>query len=164
MDGEASPDHSTAAACHASSKQHSLAVDNANTSGTDGNPRAETDGSGCRLERVGSPPPYWARPDNRRDSTWSLSSNNTRNRHTIALQDNERLGSESSKALWAKHVTVSDYVVVSGSAPRNLASYIVWNCTVDTLDVSVSFKHLLVYPRRAFPGTCPAQVSRLTFR
>ncbi|KAF2875005.1 Phox homologous domain-containing protein, partial [Massariosphaeria phaeospora] len=34
---------------------------------------------------------------------------------------------------WAKQVTIDDYVVVSGTAP-GLGAYVVWNCTVETLD------------------------------
>lgn len=78
-------------------------------------------------------PPYW-RTHVRNNSVWS---NGTAECHrpAIVLQDNEEVGSESSKALWARHVTVADYVIVSGNAP-SLGSYVVWNCVVDTLDVS----------------------------
>jgi hypothetical protein len=55
----------------------------------------------------------------------------------ISLEDHTDDGSEQSKGLWAKSVTIDDYVVVSGTAP-GLGAYVVWNCTVETLDVSLS--------------------------
>ena len=54
----------------------------------------------------------------------------------IRLEDHTDAGSEQCKALWAKHVTIDDYVIVSGTAP-GLGSYVVWNCTVETLNVSL---------------------------
>lgn len=53
----------------------------------------------------------------------------------ITLEDHTDEGSEQCKALWAKHVTIDDYVIVSGNAPA-VGAYVVWNCTVETLDVS----------------------------
>jgi hypothetical protein len=66
-------------------------------------------------------PPYWQ--DNGRPTP-------------ISLEDHTDDGSEQCKALWAKGVTIDDYVVVSGTAP-GLGAYVVWNCTVETLDVSL---------------------------
>jgi len=51
----------------------------------------------------------------------------------IGLEDHTDEGSEQCKVLWAKSVTIDDYVVVGGTAP-GLGSYVVWNCTVETLD------------------------------
>jgi hypothetical protein len=51
----------------------------------------------------------------------------------ITLEDHTDEGSEQCKALWAKHVTIDDYVIVSGNAPA-VGAYVVWNCTVETLD------------------------------
>lgn len=53
----------------------------------------------------------------------------------IGLEDHTDESSEQCKALWAKGVTIDDYVVVSGTAP-GLGAYVVYNCTVETLDVS----------------------------
>jgi len=77
-------------------------------------------------------PPYWQS----HSRTWSNGSLDHLRPTPITLQDNEELGSETSKALWAKHVTVDDYVVVGGNVPGggSLGSYVVWNCTVETLD------------------------------
>ncbi|KAF2460021.1 Phox homologous domain-containing protein [Lineolata rhizophorae] len=51
----------------------------------------------------------------------------------IRLEDHTVDGSEQGKALWARCVTVEDYVIVSGNAP-GVGAYVVWNCTVETLD------------------------------
>jgi len=53
----------------------------------------------------------------------------------ISLEDHTDEASEQCRVLWAKSVTIDDYVVVSGTAP-GLGAYVVWNCTVETLDVS----------------------------
>ncbi|KAF2099890.1 hypothetical protein NA57DRAFT_55825 [Rhizodiscina lignyota] len=76
-------------------------------------------------------PPYWQTQHAR---SWSNGSLDRSRPAPIALEDHEELGSETSKALWAKHVTVDEPVVVSGNAPSGLGAYVVWNCTVDTLD------------------------------
>lgn len=63
-------------------------------------------------------------------------------RPAIVLEDNELVGSETSKALWARHCSVSDYVVVSGGGAKvGLGAYVVWNCRIDTLDVSSDLFH-----------------------
>jgi hypothetical protein len=78
-------------------------------------------------------PPYWQRHGRaRNDSTLSYSAENLSAPPPIRLEDHSEDGSEQCKALWAKHVTIDDYVIVSGSAP-GLGAYVVWNITVQTL-------------------------------
>ncbi|KAF2754196.1 PX-domain-containing protein [Pseudovirgaria hyperparasitica] len=72
-------------------------------------------------------PPYWGA---HRRTTSQIS---TDNGQTIRLEDNTEENSESSRALWAKHVTIDDYVVVDGNLP-GVGAYVVWNCIVETLD------------------------------
>jgi hypothetical protein len=43
--------------------------------------------------------------------------------------------SETSRGLWARSVAIEDYVVVQGKS--GVGSYVVWNCTIQTLDVSL---------------------------
>ena len=82
-------------------------------------------------------PPYWQRHEPS-DSSHSLINGADPSRPApILLEDHTQAGSEQCKALWAKHVTIDDYVIVSGTAP-GLGAYVVWNCTVETLDVSLS--------------------------
>lgn len=51
----------------------------------------------------------------------------------IALEDHELDHTDESGALWAREVIIDDWVVVGGSGIGG--SYVVWNCTVETLDV-----------------------------
>ncbi|KAF2253281.1 Phox-like protein [Trematosphaeria pertusa] len=86
-----------------------------------------------RPERNSIVPPYWQRQD-RNDSRLSWNSVENGSRPTpIRLEDHTDEGSEQCKALWAKHVSIEDYVIVSGTAP-GLGAYVVWNITVETLD------------------------------
>jgi len=78
-------------------------------------------------------PPYWQAHE-RSVSRLSYNSENGVNPAPILLEDHTDAGSEQCKALWARHVTIDDYVIISGSAPA-LGAYVVWNCTVETLDV-----------------------------
>ena len=79
-------------------------------------------------------PPYW-QGHQRNDSSLSYASVDNIRHTPITLEDHTDEGSEQCKALWAKHVTIDDYVIVSGNAPA-VGAYVVWNCTVETLDVS----------------------------
>jgi hypothetical protein len=88
----------------------------------------------ARPERNSVVPPYWQRHERHASR---MSSYSTDNGHPtpISLEDHTDEGSEQCRVLWAKGVTIDDYVVVSGTAP-GLGAYVVWNCTVETLDVS----------------------------
>jgi hypothetical protein len=79
-------------------------------------------------------PPYWQRHQ-RNDSSLSYASVDNIRHSPITLEDHTDEGSEQCKALWARHVTIDDYVIVGGNAPA-VGAYVVWNCTVETLDVS----------------------------
>ncbi|KAH7123811.1 PX domain-containing protein [Dendryphion nanum] len=81
-------------------------------------------------ERNSIVPPYWQRHER---SVSSLSVDNATRPAPILLEDHTDAGSEQCKALWAKHVTIDDYVIVSGTGP-GLGSYVVFHCTVETLD------------------------------
>lgn len=58
----------------------------------------------------------------------------------ISLEDHTELPIDEISPLWAKGVIINDYVIVRGGGAR-VGSYVVWNCTVETLDVRASFKH-----------------------
>lgn len=83
-------------------------------------------------------PPYWL---HRRDESYS--SVGIVRPPPITLEDHTEEPSEQSKSLWAKGVTIDDYVTVSGNVPR-VGDYVVWNCKVETLDVSSCFALVLV--------------------
>ena len=76
-------------------------------------------------------PPYWS---HRRYESY-CSVGNTKPA-PITLEDHTgELGPESNPT-WAKGVMVHDYVLVAGSVP-SIGNFVVWNCTIDTLDVSI---------------------------
>ena len=76
-------------------------------------------------------PPYWS---HRRYESYS-SVKNTRP-PPITLEDHTEEPSEQSGALWAKSITIDDHVLLSGTLP-NVGSFVVWNCKIETLDVSL---------------------------
>ncbi|KAI9719993.1 MAG: hypothetical protein M1812_003118 [Candelaria pacifica] len=76
-------------------------------------------------------PPYWQHQ--RFDSNASIDSIRPTRRLGITLEDHTEESSEQSGAVWAKSVTIEDHVVISGSR-TGVGAYVVWNCTVETLD------------------------------
>ncbi|KAF2088348.1 Phox-like protein [Saccharata proteae CBS 121410] len=108
-------------------------------------------------------PPYW-QPHQRNPSTLSHASVNDLGRPTpIVLEDHTVEDSEQSRALWAKSVSIDDYVVVSGNVP-GVGAYVVWNCTVRTLDGGPmkirkrysEFDSLRTKLAQTFPNAAPA--------
>jgi hypothetical protein len=87
---------------------------------------AKGDGGDKRSSIV---PPYW-----KDHGTDSNSTSENLPPTLITLEDHTEEPSDKSTALWAKSVTIQDYVVVSGSR-TGVGAYVVWNCTVDTLEV-----------------------------
>jgi hypothetical protein len=77
-------------------------------------------------------PPYWKRQ--RASSTLSVNSNSSITRALITLEDHTE-EEEHHEALWARKVIIEDYVIVKGSR-TGVGAYVVWNCRVETLDVS----------------------------
>lgn len=88
-------------------------------------------------ERPGPPPsivpPYW---QHRRFESYA--SVNIPKPAPITLEDHTEETSEQTGSLWAKSVLIDDYVVIQGTVP-SLRDYTVWNCKIDTLDVSIFF-------------------------
>lgn len=78
-------------------------------------------------------PPFWQRHE-RVVSRASLSS--LAPGTIIRLEDHTAdPDSETSRGLWARSVVIEDFVVVRGKS--GVGSYVVWNCTIQTLDVSL---------------------------
>ena len=48
--------------------------------------------------------------------------------------------SETSRGLWAQSVSIEDHVVVQGKT--GVGAYVVWNCKIQTLDVSINHREL----------------------
>ena len=76
-------------------------------------------------------PPYWQH----QRSVSSSSQASLQRPAPITLSDNTepQFESPSHSALWAKTVSVIDYVIVRGNL-QALGAYVVWNCQVQTLD------------------------------
>ena len=77
-------------------------------------------------------PPYWS---HRRYESYSSVKNSKP--PPITLEDHTEEPFEQSGAVWAEAVTIDDHVLVSGTLP-NVGSFVVWNCKIETLDVSQS--------------------------
>ena len=105
-------------------------------------PSPDVDGANsatARPERNSVVPPYWKRHERNVSRLSSYTTDDGRPT-PISLEDHTAKSSEQCRVLWAKAVTVDDYVVISGTAP-GLGAYVVWNCTVETLDVSYREPH-----------------------
>ena len=76
-------------------------------------------------------PPYWS---HRRYESY-LSVENT-NPPPITLEDHTEGTCEQNSPLWAKGVSIDDYVLITGNVP-NIGNFVVWNCKIDMLDVSL---------------------------
>ena len=74
-------------------------------------------------------PPYWQH----QRSVSSATQVSLDRPPPISLEDNTQPDSPSQSALWAKSISIDDYVVVRGN-PAGLGAYVVWNCRVQTLD------------------------------
>jgi hypothetical protein len=80
-------------------------------------------------------PPYWRR----HERNVSRASQSSLRGAAITLEDHTAdPDSETSRGLWASSVTIDDHVVVRGMT--GVGSYVVWNCTIQTLDVSLDYR------------------------
>jgi len=86
-------------------------------------------------ERNSVVPPYWHRHESHASRLSYHSVDNPSHPSPIRLEDHTDEGSEQCKALWARHVTIDDYVVVASGTTPALGAYVAWNITVDTLHV-----------------------------
>jgi len=121
------------------------------------NPPEHYESSNCNIEGAAaqtssSPvPPYWSH--RRYESYRSIE--NTRS-PPITLEDHTEEQSSVSNSAWAKGVAIDDYVLLSGSVP-NVGNFVVWNCRIDTLDVSEIFlliRHGIVILKGSEPSRC----------
>lgn len=75
-------------------------------------------------------PPYW-----QHHRTVSHASQTSLDRPPpITLRDRTGSISSSNGVLWAKSITIEDYVIVKGNR-TGIGAYVVWKCKVQTLDV-----------------------------
>jgi hypothetical protein len=78
-----------------------------------------------------TPPPYWTH----QRSISRLSQISVDRPRPITLRDRTGSLSSTNGALWAKSISIEDYVIVSGNL-TGIGAYVVWTCKVQTLDVS----------------------------
>lgn len=85
-------------------------------------------------------PPYWQR----RRTTSALSVLSiTGQSLPITLEDNtEYVEGDIQSPLWAKAVAIQSYTIVSGNV-KGIGDYVVWICSVQTLDVSLRWYYRL---------------------
>jgi hypothetical protein len=77
------------------------------------------------------PPPYWQH----QRSVSHLSQTSLDRPRPITLRDRTGSLSSTNGALWAKSISIEDYVIVRGNL-TGIGAYVVWTCKVQTLDVS----------------------------
>lgn len=82
-------------------------------------------------QAVVPPPPYW---QHRRFESYS--SVGHLRPAPICLEDNTDERPAETSPLWAKAVSINDHSLVSGNIP-SVGDYIVWNCQIEMLDVSL---------------------------
>jgi hypothetical protein len=75
-------------------------------------------------------PPYWQHER----SVSHASVDSTAHAPPISLEDHTEAEHDTNGALWAKDITIEDYVIVRGGS-TGIGAYVVWNCKVQTLDV-----------------------------
>jgi hypothetical protein len=80
-------------------------------------------------------PPYWQHQ--RVASQASIISNSRP--AAILLEDNTEVLGGLKSSLWARLITIDSHTVVSGNI-KGLGDYVVWNCRVQTLEVSFTHK------------------------
>lgn len=99
----------------------------------DGDEQQTTAAENARLAAV---PPYW---QHRRYESYA-SANIVRPPAIILEDHTEDLEPNCRTPLWAKEVSLQDYIVVSGNIP-SVGDYVVWTCAIQTLDVGPSSFH-----------------------
>lgn len=95
-------------------------------------------------------PPYWQLRLRSHSSLSSTVAKQKRLSGTIRLEDHTEESSETYNSVWAKAVTIDDFTVVGAGVGPALGSYVVWNCTIETLNVSETIMHYSTCTRSAF--------------
>lgn len=108
-----------------------------NTPNHDGALQSSASSTSTTSRRVSAVvPPYWHRHER---NTSHVSQSSLRGAARITLEDHTAdPNSETSRGLWASSVAIDDHVIVRGMT--GVGSYVVWNCTVQTLDVSLDLE------------------------
>lgn len=78
-------------------------------------------------------PPYWQHARHNRSASYATQLSIDNRPPPITLEDNTQPHTKGHQRLWAKSITIDDYVIVRGN-PTGIGAYVVWNCKVETLD------------------------------
>lgn len=86
----------------------------------------------CSVKHPTTPvsPPYWQH----QRSISHASVDSDARAPPISLEDHTEAQDDASGGLWAKDITIEDYVIVRGGS-TGVGAYVVWNCRVQTLEV-----------------------------
>lgn len=76
-------------------------------------------------------PPYWLR----KRSTTHSTIGSLEGSPPITLKDNTEEIPKAHNQLWARSITIDDYVIIQGNSV-GIGAYVVWICRVETLDGS----------------------------
>lgn len=75
-----------------------------------------------------TPPPYW---QHSRGPSYTNEASSDR-LPAIILEDHTLSKAPSRSGIWARSITIDDYVIIKGR--HTVGAYVVWNCKVQTLD------------------------------
>ena len=81
-------------------------------------------------ESTPTSPPYWQY----QRSVSSRSIDTPTRPLPISLEDHTEAHSDTSGALWARDISIEDYVIIRGGS-TDIGAYVVWNCKVQTINV-----------------------------
>lgn len=98
--------------------------------GTGNNQDGKENDSLKRLSSQNSPP-YWMRHRSRTHSTIA----SIEPLPAITLKDNTEADTQAHSQLWARSITIDDYVIIQANSV-GIGAYVVWICKVETLDGS----------------------------
>lgn len=128
--------------------------------------QAESSGNDDASKRLSyqTAPPYWLR---NRSATLSTVGSSDRG-PAITLKDNTEESPRPHNQLWARSITIDDYVVIQGNS-IGIGAYVVWICKVETLDGSPmtirkrysEFDELRIKLLKAFPDSTITSLPRL---
>lgn len=101
-------------------------------------------------------PPWWQRHER---NASRLSQSSLARSAEITLEDHTAdPNSETTRGLWARSVFIDDHCIVQGLT--GVGAYVVWNCTINTLDVSSAQQMTWAISDQhpGWPNCCPYEV------
>lgn len=108
----------------------------------------DQDGGAAGTSALKNAPPYWNAHQRTVSNISYCSVANQFRRPGITLEDHTEGPAEEAAVVWANGVTVDDWVVVGarGLGEWGPGSYVVWNCTLEMIEVCG--KYIEIYQKR----------------